>query len=223
MGIVTVEEGLLSDTAIRVSWTTPNSRGSDITGYQFWFLDHEDVYQPGSLLGISVQVQDTWFELDMNLLVEDPFFLEQGDLIVITVQAVNDIGASEVSDPNAVGVEMQQAPTTPPSAPIMVSQAETSITVQMPEVTGLDTGGSPITSYNLVYSPNLSYASIIGENPNNLLLTITKGGLNTNTVYKFKYRVSNKFGWSSDYSPYVEIRTATFPSLITTVTFQVVD
>lgn len=129
------------------------------------------------------------------------------------------MGPSELSDPNTTGVTVQQIPMAPSLAPIMISQAETSITVQMPQVSGLDTGGSPITSYNLVYSPNLSYTSIIGENPNNLLLTITKGGLNTNTLYKFKYRVRNKFGWSKDYSPYVEIRTATLPSKITTVTF----
>ena len=89
----------------------------------------------------------------------------------------------------------------------------------MTEINGIETGGSPITSYNLVYSPNLSFISIIGENPNNLLLTITKGGLNTNTLYKFKYRVRNKFGWSADYSPIVEVRTATYPSKITTISF----
>ena len=89
----------------------------------------------------------------------------------------------------------------------------------MPEIVGTDTGGSPITSYNLVYSPNISFTSIVGENPNNLLLTITKGGLNTNTLYKFKYRVKNKFGWSADYSPFIEIRTATLPSMVTTVSF----
>lgn len=37
VGILTVEEGQLSDTAVRVSWTTPNSRGSDLTGYEFEF------------------------------------------------------------------------------------------------------------------------------------------------------------------------------------------
>lgn len=105
----------------------------------------------------------------------------------------------------------------------MISQSETSITVEMPEITGIATGGSTITSYNLVYSSNIAFASIVGEAPNNLLLTITKGGLNTNTLYKFKYRIRNKFGWSADYSPYIEIRTATYPSKITTVSFLVVD
>ena len=105
----------------------------------------------------------------------------------------------------------------------MVSQAETTVTVEMPEITGINSGGSPIITYHLVYSANQSYTSIIGENPNNLQRTITKGGLNTNIVYKFKYRVRNKFGWSSDYSPVIEIRTATFPNKISSISFQMVD
>ena len=67
----------------------------------------DNTYQSGSLLGISVLVQDTFFELEINLLVEDPFYLEQGDLIEIIVQAENSIGFSEASDPNTVGVTMQ--------------------------------------------------------------------------------------------------------------------
>ena len=118
---------------------------------------------------------------------------------------------------------MMQAPLTPVLAPTMISQAETTVTVELPEVTGTATGGSPITSYHLVYSSGTSYISITGENPNNLLFVVTKGGLNTNIVYKFKYRVRNKFGWSLDYSPDMSIRTATFPSKIATVSFQLVD
>ena len=84
MAILSIEAGQLSDTAIRVSWATPNSRGSDITGYEFFFRAKDQQFYSGDQLGISVQIQDTWFELEMNLLVEDPFFLVQGDLIVVT-------------------------------------------------------------------------------------------------------------------------------------------
>lgn len=35
MAMMTVENGQLSDTAIRVSWSTPNNRGSAISGYEF--------------------------------------------------------------------------------------------------------------------------------------------------------------------------------------------
>ena len=35
IGILTVEAGVLSDTAIKVIYATPNSRGSDITSFEF--------------------------------------------------------------------------------------------------------------------------------------------------------------------------------------------
>ena len=151
--------------------------------------------------------------------MEEPFELKQGDPIAVVARAINTIGEGELSDPNAVGVSMQQTPATPSSAPELISQAETSVTVLMPEITGIDTGGSSITSYNLVYGTTLSFTSIVGENPYNLIRQVTKGGLNTNLLYRFKYRVRNKFGWSAGYSPYIEVRTATKPSKITSVSF----
>ena len=68
-----------------------------------------------------------------------------------------------------------------------------------------------------------NFVSVIGESPPNLSLTVTKSGLNTNVVYVFKYRVQNKFGWSNGYSPTVEVRSATFPSKVTTVQFQIIE
>jgi len=76
----------------------------------------------------------------------------QGDLIVVQARAINGVGPGEFSDSNTFGVTMQQAPLTPTLAPIMVSQAETTVTVELPEITGINAGGSPIISYHLVYS-----------------------------------------------------------------------
>lgn len=42
----------------------------------------------------------------MNLLVEDPFNLEQGAPIVATARAINEVGAGEASDPNVAGATM---------------------------------------------------------------------------------------------------------------------
>lgn len=53
--------------------------------------------------------------------------------------------------------------------------------------------------------------------------TITKGGLTTDTVYAFKYRVRNKYGWSATFSPELSARAATLPSKITDVTFSIVE
>lgn len=53
--------------------------------------------------------------------------------------------------------------------------------------------------------------------------TITKGGLTTDVVYKFKYRVRNKYGWSEGFSPELSARTATLPDQVTGLSFQIVD
>ncbi len=64
MAILTVEEAQLSDTAMRVIWTTPDSRGSHLTGYEFMVTDHDGNFQSaGTNLDLNVQVQDTFFEL----------------------------------------------------------------------------------------------------------------------------------------------------------------
>lgn len=84
----------------------------------------------------------------------------------------------------------------------------------MPTVTGTDTGGATITSYNLVYNgggSSTTYTTITGENPESTTQTFTKSGLTADTLYTFKYRVKNKFGWGS-YSPSVTVRSATVPS-----------
>jgi hypothetical protein len=69
----------------------------------------------------------------------------------------------------------------------------------MPEITGSFTGGSEIISYNLQFNQGGSsqdYISVVGEAPNNLLRIVTKGGLQTDVVYSFRYRVKSKYGWS---------------------------
>ena len=104
-------------------------------------------------------------------------------------------------------------PLKPLSSPTLVSQSTTSITVQMPDVTGTQTGGSAITSYNLQFNGGGTgniYTTLIGEVPLNLVKTFTKNGLTANTQYKFRYRVNNKYGWGPFSDP-VTILAATLP------------
>ena len=44
VGILTIEPGSYSDTAIRVSWQTPNARGSALTGYEFEIKDQSEAF-----------------------------------------------------------------------------------------------------------------------------------------------------------------------------------
>jgi hypothetical protein len=74
----------------------------------------------------------------------------------------------------------------------------------MPEVYGDSTGGSAILSYNLQFNlggNSQNYISIVGEAPDSLDRIILKGGLSTDILYKFRYRVRSKYGWSEGFSP----------------------
>jgi hypothetical protein len=96
----------------------------------------------------------------------------------------------------------------------------------LPEIYGTDTGGSDILSYNLLYNMggnSENYISIVGEAPDSLERAITKGGLATDVVFKFKYRIKSKYGWSEDFSPILEARTATIPSTVASLSFSIVD
>jgi hypothetical protein len=142
------------------------------------------------------------------------------------LEAYNEVGWSLVSTVNTSGIEAQTVPLNPTLSPQRNDSGttKTDIQVDMPDIT-LDTnmGGSAITTYNLQYNGGGSseiYESIFGENPLTLTRTFTKKGLVTNEVYKFRYRIKNKHGWSS-FSPIANIRAATIPAKMSTPTFTV--
>lgn len=96
----------------------------------------------------------------------------------------------------------------------------------MPEIYGTDTGGSDILSYNLQFNMggiSDNYISIVGEAPDSLEREITRGGLSTDVVYQFKYRIRSKYGWSEGFSPDLSARTATIPSVVPALSFSIVD
>lgn len=91
----------------------------------------------------------------------------------------------------------------------------------MPEVVGQPTGGSDILSYNLQYNSggsSANFVSVIGETPNSMILTFTKGGLTPDVIYSFRYRIKNKYGWNEGgYSPILQALAASLPSKITSL------
>jgi hypothetical protein len=107
------------------------------------------------------------------------------------------------------------------------------MTVAMPLIAESQTGGSAITSYNLQYdqggevgtataSTSQTFVSLVGEVPaNNVAVTsMTLTGLDTNTVYTFRYRVQNKHGWGG-YSATVGVLTATVPAAMAAPSFTI--
>lgn len=95
----------------------------------------------------------------------------------------------------------------------------------MLEISGEDTGGSQIQSYDLQFKQDgaSEFISIVGAETNNLQRLISQGNLQTDMVYIFRYRVKTKYGWSDSFSPELSGRTATTPSMIQQMTFQIID
>ena len=60
------------------------------------------------------------------------------------------------------------------------------------------TGNSPITSYSLEWDLGAGYdfTPVTGFDTNNIVLSYTFNNLTKSTIYSFKYRVRNIFGWS---------------------------
>lgn len=84
----------------------------------------------------------------MSIFTSSPYSLDEGDLIVAVVQALNSIGYSTASPENTAGAVVQVVPHAPSSAPTRVSTtSETEIHISISTVTS--TGGSPITSYSI--------------------------------------------------------------------------
>ena len=157
----------------------------------------------------------------MLLFSENPFNLQQGDLIVAKVEAFNSIGYSLASQPNQDGTKVQTLPLATPE-PLEVDLGQTNesqITLRMtPLILLTQTGGSPIVSYSLEWdggqnndgSGSLVYESLIGEASNNIQLVYTKDSLTSGIIYGFRYRARNIYGWS-EYSTVLLQQAARHP------------
>jgi len=224
--MVTITDGVYSNTAFKIVFTQGDSSGSPITSYLIEIQGKDLTYHETKLYcdgSSQTVISQLSCEVEMAILLAEPYSLEQGNMIVAHVRASNSFGNGAFSDPNASGLTVQKVPSVPVNAPVLISQAETSITVQMPEIVGQDTGGSDILSYNLQYNAggaSTTYVNLIGENPSSMILTFTKGGLTPDVIYNFRYRVKNKYGWNEGgFSPILQARAAGLPSKITKLTF----
>jgi hypothetical protein len=232
---VTDNSGLAS---VRVTWATPTENGSTVSAYEIKLLSSTaGVYYEitaecdGST---AATVANLYCDILQTTLQASPFGLAAGDAIVAIARARNAVGWSATySSASAGAVYIQGAPAAPASAPTVSSQSISSLTVEMPLIAESQTGGSAITSYNLQYdqggeagtataSTSQTYVSLVGEVPaNNVAVTsMTLTGLDTNTVYTFRYRVLNKHGWGG-YSATVAVLTATVPAAMAAPSFTI--
>lgn len=150
--------------------------------------------------------------------------LAQGDQISLKIRASNSMGYGEFSDTVSDGPAVETVPDTPASAPVRDEDGTTTsqITVEMAEITALslDAGASTISSYNLEWNQGsgTQFYEVVGETSDSMDKLVTVDSLTEGLTYTFRYRVKNIHGWSTGYSPEVEIMAAEKPSAPATPT-----
>jgi len=148
-----------------------------------------------------------------------PFDLQQGDLVQAKVTATNNYGDSAISDANTAGALIETVPHIPTIAPTRGSNTgETQVEVIITPLTGLETGGSPITSYVILWDQGLggAFSVLKGDVTPNLDTTnLFTSGITSGTVYRFAYYAKNAHGdgWDGvQILPEVSILAGTTPS-----------
>ena len=129
-----------------------------------------------------------------------------GETIGVRVTAVNEKGASATpSDTSAGDATAKTVPAQMASDTIVRGQetSEYQVHVQWSELaTEVETGGSPITSYNLQWDQGTdggSWTDLVGSSSNYALTEFTvSDGIVKGTTYLFKIRARNIYGWLTD-------------------------
>lgn len=128
--------------------------------------------------------------------IQEPFLLEQGDLVVAIIKAQNAVGWSDFSDQNYFGVNIQTKPMSAPESLVVdtVNSNQHQIIVTVPEVTDIElVGGSEVTLYSLEWD-NASDGSVYTvlvelTDPTTQSFVISVTELEIGQVYQFKHRI----------------------------------
>lgn len=111
------------------------------------------------------------------------------------MESVNIIGTggSNENTSGALIIVPPLKPTSPPSR-INSSSTKTAIGLSYQALTGTNTGGSAILSYDLQWDQGTgTWTSLVGYNPYSLATTfVTPSTLTTGSYYSFKYRAINQ-------------------------------
>jgi len=108
-------------------------------------------------------------------------------------------------------VQIEPSTVSSPVLDILVSNL-LKIKIDWDALTGDETGGSPIDSYNLQWDNNsngANWSDLKGELGSfDTAVTFTQEGLTGGRAYKFRLKAHNDHGWSVDYSTVVSYLAA---------------
>ena len=203
---------------MKISWNLPTANFRPVLGYQI-LIETSTVntfIERKALCDGDAQAAVRYCLVDMRDLRASPFSLAYDTLIRAKVIARNERGSSVASDPNASGARVQVEPLAVTAPTRGSSTGPAQLEVNWSSLTTPNDGGSPVLSYHLQYDSGTSATSwtdVIGLSPDSLLLTFTvSSNIDSGTLYGFRVRARNIFGWGP-YSTPTYIKAAREPGV----------
>ena len=205
---------------VDISWIAADARGDTITSYTVeienalgaaWTAETANC---GGSAALSCSVP-------MSVLTAAPYSLPQGHVVKVRVYATNSYGNGAYSDANTAGADVRVVPISM-GAPRRGNQTSTGqIEVAWDALTSPATGGSSITSYQLLWDAGTGGAAatalvgLVSDYTQTSYLVSISGA--PGSTYKFKLRPKNLYGLGADSSE-VSIIASDVPSQMQVVT-----
>jgi hypothetical protein len=151
-------------------------------------------------------------------LISAPFNLEFDTLVKVKARAYNTFGWTDYSQANNEGARLQQEPgkISTIDLDISLSTLESFLLSWDDLQTDVETGNSPILSYNLQMQSQSSsvWTDVKGQEGSfDTDFIYTVSGLNANELYKFRVIARNIHGWSASWSDEFTYHTSTRPDV----------
>ena len=167
---------------VRVEWTTPANNGSAVLKYQAWVFDDTNQIEITAYADIPGS--------DANTTSHTVTGLVNGIAHVVAIRAVNSVGHSAASLPDAV------TPVTVPTAPTNLEATPGDGSVRLQWQAPASDGGNTITGYEYRQKTGTgsfgSWMNIVGADENTTEHTVTR--LTNATAYTFEVRARNEEG-----------------------------
>ena len=167
---------------VRVEWTTPANNGSAILKYQAWVFDDTNQIEITAYADIPGS--------DANTTSHTVTGLANGIAHVVAIRAVNSVGHSAASLPDAV------TPVTVPTAPSNLEATPGDGSVRLQWQAPASDGGNTITGYEYRQKTGTgsfgSWMNIVGADENTTEHTVTL--LTNGTAYTFEVQARNEEG-----------------------------
>jgi large repetitive protein len=204
------------DANVKISWSFPYPQGNSVK--------NTDVYIKNSG-GVMTLHSNVATVTTLNVAMSDMisvYGLTRGDEIVAAIVVYNDNGASEQSSESTNNPTVQEEPLAPQTAPYSAYEAlafgnpdyGTRMIVKVDELSGDNTGGATIISYQVEYSSDGSTWTILGGDiTDSLVIKYTVTGLTNGATYLTRYRAKNVHGWGS-YSASGQILVSEVPQAV---------